>query len=220
MKPMLAKPRTVLFCLLLLSGCGPAAKEKSHDFFTSGSHEADQRADQRMAKTEQLRGSGEGGGEKASAKVTAEGKTVVKADELKSLYDRLGGEKSITAIVEDFVPRALADPRVNWERKGVKMGGFTVHRGKLMQWNASPENVAQLKKHIVQFISLSTGGPAYYDGREMKEAHENRHISNAEFDAAIGDLKASLDKLQVPNKEQKELLAIVESTRPQVVQDR
>ncbi|MDB5322883.1 MAG: globin-like protein [Phycisphaerales bacterium] len=220
MKPMFAKPRIVLLGVFVLSGCGPAAKEKSHDFFTSGSHEADQRADQRMAKTEQLRGSGEGGGEKASAKVTAGGKTVVKADELKSLYDRLGGEKSIVAIVEDFVPRALADPRVNWERKGVKMGGFTVHRGKLMQWNASPENVAQLKKHIVQFISLSTGGPAYYDGREMKEAHENRHISNAEFDAAIGDLKASLDKLQVPNKEQKELLAIVESTRPQVVQDR
>ena len=39
------------------------------------------------------------------------------------------------------------------------------------------------------------------------------HISNPEFDAAIGDLKASLDKLQIPNKEQKELLAIVESTR-------
>jgi hypothetical protein len=26
-------------------------------------------------------------------------------------------------IVEDFTARALADPRVNWERKGVKRGG-------------------------------------------------------------------------------------------------
>src|SRR5712672_3489881 len=95
--------RTVVLCLFVLTGCGSAAKEKSHDFFTSGSHEADQRADQRMAKTEQLRGSGEGGGEKASAKVTPGGKTVVKSDELKSLYDRLGGEKSIAAVVDDFV---------------------------------------------------------------------------------------------------------------------
>ncbi len=47
--------RTVLLCLFVLTGCGSAAKEKSHDFFTSGSREADQRADQRMAKTEQLR---------------------------------------------------------------------------------------------------------------------------------------------------------------------
>jgi hemoglobin len=46
------------------------------------------------------------------------------------------------------------------------------------------------------------------------------HISNAEFDAAIGDLKASLDKLRIPNKEQKELLAIVESTRPEIVEVR
>ena len=42
-------------------------------------------------------------------------------------------------------------------------------------------------------------------------------ITNPEFDAAVGDLKATLDKLQIPNTEQKELLAIVESTRPQIV---
>ena len=46
------------------------------------------------------------------------------------------------------------------------------------------------------------------------------HISNAEFDASVGDLKATLDKLQVPNPEQKELLAIIESTRPQVAEER
>jgi hemoglobin len=204
----------------VIAGCGPAAKEKSHDFFTSGSHEADQRAEQRMAKSEQLRGSGEGSGEKASAKVTAEGAKVPKADDLKSLYDRLGGEKSIAQIMDDFVNRAMADPRVNWERKGITVGGFTTQRNKSVQWNASPLNVAQLKKHLVQFLSLSTGGPTFYDGPEMKNAHTNLHITNAEFDAAIGDLKASLDKLQVPNKEQKEVLAIFESTRPQVVEER
>jgi hemoglobin len=46
------------------------------------------------------------------------------------------------------------------------------------------------------------------------------HIGNPEFDAVIGDLKASLDKLKIPNTEQKELLAIVESTRPQIVTQR
>ena len=39
-------------------------------------------------------------------------------------------------------------------------------------------------------------------------------------DATIGDLKASLDKLRIPDKEQKELLAIIESTRPQIVTER
>jgi hemoglobin len=173
-----------------------------------------------MAKSEQLRGSGEGSGEKASAKVTAEGAKVPKSEDLKSLYDRLGGEKSIAQIMDDFVNRALADPRVNWERKGITVGGFTTQRNKSVQWSASPLNVAQLKKHLVQLVSLSTGGPTFYDGPEMKNAHTNLHITNAEFDAAIGDLKASLDKLQVPNKEQKEVLAIFESTRPQMVEER
>jgi truncated hemoglobin YjbI len=54
----------------------------------------------------------------------------------------------------------------------------------------------------------------------MRSAHTAMRISNAEFDAAIGDLKASLDKLQIPNKEQKELLAVAESTRPQIVVQR
>jgi hemoglobin len=46
------------------------------------------------------------------------------------------------------------------------------------------------------------------------------HITNPEFDAAVGDLKATLDKLQIANQEQKELLSIVESTREQIVEDR
>ncbi len=61
------------------------------------------------------------------------------------------------------------------------------------------------------------GGPAHYDGKDIKPTHAGMSIGNPEFDAVVGDLKASLDKLQVPNKEQKELLAIIESTRPQIV---
>jgi len=46
------------------------------------------------------------------------------------------------------------------------------------------------------------------------------HITNPEFDAALRDLEATLDKLQIPNKEQKELLAVIETTRPEIVQER
>src|SRR5882724_10724028 len=102
----------VLACLGAL-GCG-SQKQEQRGFFTSGSREADQRADQRMASVEQLR-SGDG--------------LLKPADTQKPLYDRLGGEKGIIAIVDDFVTRALADPRVNWERKGVKRGGLTLKRG-------------------------------------------------------------------------------------------
>ena len=214
--------------LAALAGCGAGKIEKQNkEFFTSGSREADQRASQRMAKEEQLAGSGEGAGEKNAKKAKPAGDAVSGVDTNKpaqvegklALFDRLGGEQGLVRIVDDFMPRALQDPRVNWPRKGVKRGGF-LHHEESVVWNATPENVANLKKHFVQFLSLATGGPAHYDGKEMKTAHAGMRIANPEFDAAIGDLKASLDKLQIPNKEQKELLSIIESTRPQIVTER
>jgi hemoglobin len=210
--------------LIAVNGCGSSkSATKRDDFFTSGSREADQRATQRMAKEQQLSGSGEGSGEKGAKKAkTPDASTdgTNKAAQVEgklALFDRLGGEAGISNIVADFMPRALQDPRVNWQRRD-KGGLF--RRGESSAWNATPENVARLKKHLVQFIALATGGPARYEGKEMKSSHEGMDIGNPEFDAVIGDLKASLDKLQIPNKEQKELLAIIESTRPQIVTKR
>jgi hemoglobin len=194
----------------LLAGCGGSAEKKDRDFFTSGSREADQRAEQRVAKVEQLRG-------ESDQQKSADGETTVK----KTLYERLGGEKGIGMIVEDFVPRVLADPRVNWERKGITRGGMNpFKRRQSVTWNPSAENVARLKKHLAQFLALSTGGPPAYEGRDMREVHSGLHITNAEFDASVGDLKASLDNLGIPTEEQKELLAIIETTRPQVATKR
>jgi hemoglobin len=214
----------------LAAGCGGAKpKEKNTDFFTSGSREADQRASQRMAKDEELSGNGEGAGEKGAKEAktnapqgssTALTNKAAKVEGKMGLFDRLGGGPGVSNIVADFMPRVLQDPRVNWQRKGVKHGGVSLHAGKSETWTESPQNTATLEKHMVQFLELATGGPPHYEGKEMQTTHADMHISNPEFDAALGDLKASLDKLQVPNKEQKELLAIVESTRPQIVSER
>ena len=205
--------------LMTLPGCAPGKKAgtKSQPYFTSGSKEADQRATQTMAKHEQLSGSGEGAAETDVKK--SSGGQAAQAKSKKSLYERLGEENGITALVDDFTPRMLADPRVNWIRAGVKHTSL-FHRSTTVTWNATPEQVATLKKHMVQFLALATGGPAQYQGGDLKNVHANMGISNPEFDAVIGDIKASLDKLQIPNEEQKELLAIVESTRPQIVTER
>jgi hemoglobin len=180
-----------------------------------------------MAKNEQLNLSVEGAGEKDKKKPSKGGgeapggtNTAAKAEGKVSLFDRLGGEGGISNIVADFMPRALQDPRVNWERKGARHGGFTFHRQKSPTWTATPESIARLQAHFVQFLALATGGPAHYEGKEMKPVHAGMHITNPEFDSAVGDLKASLDKLQIPNKEQKELLAIIETTRPEIVEER
>jgi hemoglobin len=198
---------SLLLSLQMFSGCGSSPEAQNKNFYTSGNKEADERASQRMAQAEQL--SGQGSGDKP-----------LLAPAKKSLYDRLGGDQGITTITEDWVTRMLADPRVNFSRQDVTRGGLTIHRGDSMHWEASDANKKLIKIHIAEFISLASGGPAQYTGREIKEAHTNLHITNDEFDASVGDLKASLDKLQIANTEQKELLAIIESTRDQIVEER
>lgn len=126
--------------------------------------------------------------------------------EEKSLYERLGGEAAIKAVVDDFVGRAAGNPKVNFTRKGIK------------EWEASEANVGKLKKHLVALIGAVTGGPQKYEGRDMKSLHAGMKITSAEFGALAGDLKATLDKFKVPAKEQDELLKIVGSTAADIVE--
>ena len=116
------------------------------------------------------------------------------------------------------MPRVLQEPRDNPERTGIKRGGFSLQSGQSVTWYATPANIAKLEDHLNQFLVLATRGPAHCDGQEIRTARAQLHIANPEFEAAIRHIKASLDKLQVPNQEQKELLPILESNRPQIVE--
>src|SRR5689334_16946567 len=116
MTPMLVVLSALASLLFALpGGCTTPEEKKDKDYFTSGSREADQRAEQRIAKDQQIKGKGEN---TDANKRDAAGKD----QEKKPLFVRLGGDQGISSIVDDFVARALADPRVNWERKGVKTG--------------------------------------------------------------------------------------------------
>lgn len=126
-----------------------------------------------------------------------------------TLFDRLGGEVVVRKVVDDFVTRASADPAVNFTRQG----HATV-------WEASPQNVERLKQRLVEFISTTAGGPAQvqYRGRDMVSAHRGMGISNAEFDALAGHLKAALEANDLPRRESEELLNAVASTRGAIVE--
>lgn len=124
----------------------------------------------------------------------------------KSLYERLGGKPAITAVVDEFVARAASNPKVNFTRKG--------HAN---EWDPTPRNIEKLKGHLVAFVASATGGSEKYMGRDMAAAHQGMGITDAEFDALAADLQASLQKFNVPMKEQNELMAIVGTTRKSIV---
>jgi len=184
----------VIFGALVLgffAACGTTEKND----VVSGSPAADQRASQIVSdKGKSKKNEGKGGTNQMT------------------LYERLGGEPGIQKIVDDFINRALQDPRVNWSRKGVVKGGL-LRRDKPVEWQATEENVAKLKQHFVQFISVASGGPAEYTGKPIEPTHAEMKITEPEFEATIGDLKATLDQLKIPPDLQKDLIAIFESTR-------
>ena len=70
----------------------------------------------------------------------------------------------------------------------------------------------------VDYISAVSGGPLKYEGRPMKPAHQGMGITDAQFDTLAGDLGVVLQRYNVPKKEADELLAIIASTRKDVVE--
>lgn len=125
----------------------------------------------------------------------------------KSLYDRLGGEPAITAVVDEFVVRAAGNPKVNFTRAGTAS-----------EWKVTDASVARLKKHLVQLVCAVSGGPQKYEGRDMKSVHANMAVTSAEFDALAGDLIGALKKFNVPQPEIDDLIKIVAGTRPDIVE--
>jgi hemoglobin len=119
------------------------------------------------------------------------------------LYDRLGGVYSIATVVDDFIERLLvnrtlnANPAINEARAHVPKAG--------------------LKFQVTALVCEVTGGPCKYAGRGMKEAHQHLNITPAEWDAMVVDFKATLDTFKVPQAEQQELIAIVGSTKKDIV---
>ena len=125
----------------------------------------------------------------------------------KPLYERLGGEKGIAKIVDEWMGRSLNNPRVNFARRGTEN-----------RWTPADSNIARVKEGLVQFISEASRGPVKYERREMKSAHQGMAISGGEFDAMKKDLKETLKMMKVGEKEQKELFKIIESVRKDIVE--
>ena len=121
----------------------------------------------------------------------------------KSLYDRLGGVYSIATVVDDFIERLLvnntlnANPAINKARTAVPKAG--------------------LKFHVTTLVCEVTGGPCKYAGRTMKASHAHLNINEQQWQAMVADFRATLDTFKVPQKEQQELITIVDSTKGDIV---
>src|SRR5215510_8756073 len=109
-----------------------------------------------------------------------------------TLYQRLGGYKATTAVVDDAIKNIAADRGINRFFKGA--------------------NIARLRRQLADQICVAAGGPCVYTGRDMKSAHAGMGIQSSHFNALVQDLGKALNKYRVPGREQRELVRSEEHT--------
>jgi hemoglobin len=120
-----------------------------------------------------------------------------------SLYDRLGGLAPISVVVSDFIDALVVDntlnanPAIDAARKRVP--------------------APYLKYHVTAMLCQASGGPCQYSGRGMKESHTHLDITAREWDRMVVVLEEVLAKHRVPEKETQEILAVVGSTKADIV---
>lgn len=114
-----------------------------------------------------------------------------------ALYRALGGLPAITAVVDEALVQIGADLRINIL--------------------FADSDMKYVRARLIEQICAATGGPCTYTGLSMEEAHSGQDISPEEFGYFVEDLIAAMNKLQVPAKQQQDLLALLGSMQGQVV---
>ncbi len=120
----------------------------------------------------------------------------------KSLYEQLGGYEAICAASDDLIARIQSDPQ---------LGGYWKGQG-----TSTKRKERQL---IVDFLVEAFGGPAYYNGREMKPLHEGIGISDSDWDVFTRHVVATLDNFGVQGREREEFLAAADSLKGDIVEN-
>lgn len=103
------------------------------------------------------------------------------------LFVRLGGQPAIDAVVHELVQTTSSDPRINV---------FFLNTDK-----------AKLEQAMDAHVCAITGGGCAYQGKPMREAHTGMKVTPEAFDAFMDDLAKTLAKLNVPAREQGEVIA-------------
>jgi len=115
----------------------------------------------------------------------------------KSLFERLGGQPAINAVVHEFVVITGEDPRISMFFTNVE----------------KPKLEAAMDDHVC----FLTGGGCEYKGKTMLEAHTNMKLQDKDFDAFMDDLGKVLAKLKVPERETKEVIGAFQGLKADVV---
>ena len=117
-----------------------------------------------------------------------------------TLYDRLGGETAINAAVDLLYRKVLADGLIAPFFETVDM----------------ERQIAMQKA----FFTWVFGGPVYYTGRDMRQAHKRldvKGLNDLHVDAFIEHVSTSLRELGIAERDILEVAVLANSARDDVL---
>ena len=119
----------------------------------------------------------------------------------KSLYTRVGGYDVLASVVDEFLQTLSTDPQMARFSAGMNL-----------------ERRKRNRQLSLDFLCAAAGGPTLYLGQDMKTAHAGLGISAGDWQIAMDHIERALLKFKVPEKESKELLALIEDLADQIVE--
>jgi len=122
----------------------------------------------------------------------------IEAQTAPSLYERIGGQAVIEAVVTDTIGQVAADPHLNQSFEGT--------------------NLHRIERLLAEQICDITGGPCHYSGDTMRQVHAGHHISEAEFYGLVQVMRNALLAHHVALRERNELLALLAPMKRDVVE--
>ena len=114
-----------------------------------------------------------------------------------SLYDRLGGAAAVDAAVDVFYRKVLSDDRISHYFEDVDMN--------------------RQREKQKAFLTFAFGGPNRYAGASIRSAHAPMKLKEADFNAVMEHLAATLVELKVPAPLIGEAAAIAMSVKNDVL---
>jgi len=120
-----------------------------------------------------------------------------------TLWNRLGGDKKVEKIVDEWISKSAADSKVNLGRGG--------------KYALTDDTVATLKRRFTGYVSSITEGTAIPTREPLKDAHSLANFSADEYAALVDNLRAALKANGVGDDEAQELAKKVEAGRNDVL---
>ena len=81
----------------------------------------------------------------------------------------------------------------------------------------STDSQRRIRQLAVEQLCAATGGPCFYTGRATRTAHEGLNITEADWQATVNHLVATLNKFNVPEREKNEVLTAVSGMKKDIV---